>query len=25
MRTDPRDTKWMLSRLPLGAPVFVHS
>jgi hypothetical protein len=25
MRTDPKDTKWMLRRLPLGAPVFVHA
>ncbi|MGI8749088.1 MAG: L,D-transpeptidase, partial [Thermoleophilaceae bacterium] len=25
MRTDPRDTKWMLNRIPLGTPVFVRS
>lgn len=24
MRTDPKDTKWMLSRIPLGTPVFVR-
>lgn len=24
MRTDPRDTRWMLKRIPLGAPVFVR-
>ena len=25
MRTDPKDTKWMLNRIPLGTPVFVRS
>ncbi len=25
MRTDPRDTKWMMKRVPLGTPVFVDS
>lgn len=25
MRTDPKDTKWMLTRIPLGTPVFVRS
>jgi hypothetical protein len=25
MRTDPRDTRWLLGRIPLGAPVFVHA
>ena len=25
MRTDPRDTKWMMKRVPLGTPVFVES
>jgi hypothetical protein len=25
MRTDPRDTRWLLGRIPLGTPVFVHS
>ncbi len=25
MRTDPRDTKWMMKRVPLGAPVFVEA
>jgi len=25
MRTDPRDARWMLERIPLGAPVFVRS
>jgi lipoprotein-anchoring transpeptidase ErfK/SrfK len=24
LRTDPRDTRWMLKRIPLGAPVFIH-
>lgn len=24
MRTNPKDTKWMLGRIPLGAPVFVR-
>jgi lipoprotein-anchoring transpeptidase ErfK/SrfK len=24
MRTDPRDTKWMLKRIPLGTPVFIR-
>ena len=24
MRTDPRDTRWMLKRIPLGTPVFIH-
>ncbi len=24
MRTDPRDTRWMLKRIPLGTPVFVR-
>jgi hypothetical protein len=25
MRTDPRDTRWLLGRIPLGAPVFIHA
>lgn len=25
MRTDPRDTKWMMKRVPLGTPVFVEA
>ena len=25
MRTDPRDTKWMMKRVPLGAPVIVEA
>ena len=25
MRTDPRDTKWMMKRVPLGTPLFVES
>lgn len=25
MRTDPRDTKWMMKRVPLGTPVFVDA
>ena len=25
MRTDPRDTKWMMKRVPLGTPVFIES
>jgi hypothetical protein len=25
MRTDPRDTRWLLGRIPLGTPVFVHA
>ena len=24
MRTDPRDTSWMLKRIPLGTPVFIR-
>jgi hypothetical protein len=24
MRTDPRDTKWLLKRIPLGTPVFIR-
>jgi lipoprotein-anchoring transpeptidase ErfK/SrfK len=24
MRTDPRDTRWMLKRIPLGTPVFIR-
>lgn len=25
MRTDPRDTSWMLERIPLGTPVFIRA
>lgn len=25
MRTDPRDTKWMLKQVPLGTPVFIQA
>lgn len=25
IRTDPRDTRWMMKRIPLGAPVFIHA
>ncbi|MGI8846307.1 MAG: L,D-transpeptidase family protein [Thermoleophilaceae bacterium] len=25
MRTDPKDTRWMLGRIPLGTPVFIHA
>lgn len=25
MRTDPKDTRWMLDRIPLGTPVFVRA
>ena len=25
LRTHPRDTRWMLKRIPLGTPVFIHS
>jgi hypothetical protein len=24
MRTDPKDARWMLETVPLGAPVFIH-
>ncbi len=25
MRTDPKDTRWMLKYIPLGTPVFIHA